>query len=108
MAHITEMILYQEHNDLHYHDTDLKRGVVHDDHVNQEHTIAWLRQYGADEISVIVKDHNPEIPALRRVQEWCHAGYTDMPTPIEGSMTWRLRRIQTAEEVSDDDVLLPG
>ena len=76
--------------------------------MNQEHTIALLHQDGADEISVIVHNNNRDIPALRRVQEWCHAGYTDMPTPIEGSMTWRLRRIQTAEEVSDDNLLLPG
>ena len=108
MAHITDITLYPESNYLHYDDTDLKRGFVHGYHVNQEHTIALLRQYGADEISVIVNDNNPAIPALRRVQELCHAGYTYLPTPIEGPMTWRLRRMKTAEEVSDDDVRLPS
>lgn len=96
MAHITDITLYPESHDLHYDDTDLKRGFVHGEHVNQEHTIALLRQYGADEISVIVNDNNRDIPALRRVQALCEAGYTYMPTPIEGPMTWRLRRIKTA------------
>lgn len=94
MAHITEMILYQENNYLHYDDTDIKRGYFHGEHVNQEHTIALLRLYGADEISVIVKDNNRDIPALRRVQAFCDAGYTYISTPIEGPMTYRLRRIE--------------
>jgi hypothetical protein len=108
MAQITAILLYPEDNYLHYNDTDIKRGVFHGEHVNQEHTIALLRQYGADEISVIVKDNNPDIPALRRVQALCEAGYTYMPTPIEGPMTWRLRRIKTDEESSDEHLLLPG
>jgi hypothetical protein len=108
MAHITDITLYPESHDLHYDDTDLKRGFFHGYHVNQEHTMAWLRLYGADEISVIVKDHHRDIPALRRVQAWCDAGYTYMPTPIEGPMTWRLRRIPSDEESSDDHLLLPG
>jgi hypothetical protein len=95
MAHVTEMILYPESNYLHYDDTDIKRGFVHGYHVNQEHTIALLRLYGADEISVIVHDNNRDIPALRRVQALCEAGYMYMPTPIEGPMTYRLRRIKS-------------
>jgi hypothetical protein len=108
MAHITDIILYPESNCLHYDDTDLKRGFFHGYHVNQEHTIAWLRRYGADEISVIVKENNPDIPALRRVQALCEAGYTYMPTPIEGPMTYRLRRRTSDEEGSDAHLLLPG
>jgi hypothetical protein len=80
---------------LHYDDTDIKIGFVHGYHVNKEHTIELLRLYGADEISVIVKDNNPDIPALRRVQELCDAGYTYISTSIEGPMTYRLRRITT-------------
>ena len=94
MAQITAIILYPESNYLHYDDTDLKRGFFHGEHVNQEHTIELLRLDGADEISVIVHNNNPDIPALQRVQALCVAGYTYMPTPIEGPMTWRLRRIQ--------------
>jgi hypothetical protein len=108
MAQITSIILYQENNCLHYHDTDIKRGFFHGDHVNKEHTIELLRLYGADEISVIVKDNHPDIPALRRVQEFCDAGYTYIPTPIEGPMTWRLRRIKSDEEGSGEHLLLPG
>jgi hypothetical protein len=108
MPLITDITLYPEDNYLHYNDTDLKRGFFHGYHMTQESTIALLRQYGADEISVIVKDNNPDIPALRRVQALCEAGYTYMPTPIEGPMTWRLRRIKTDEESSDEHLLLPG
>jgi hypothetical protein len=61
----------------------------------QKHTIELLRLYGADEISVIVKDNNPDIPALRRVEEFGKAGYIYIPTPIEGPMTYRLRRIKS-------------
>jgi hypothetical protein len=68
MAHITEMILYQENNYLHYNDTDIKRKYFHGYHVNQEHTIALLRLYGADEISVIVHDNDRDIPALKRLE----------------------------------------
>jgi hypothetical protein len=50
MAHVTEIILYPESNYLHYDDTDLKRGFFHGYYVNQEHTIALLHLYGADEI----------------------------------------------------------
>jgi len=98
MAQITSIILYQENNYLHYNDTDIKRGFFHGYHVNKEHTIALLRLYGADEISVIVKDNNRDIPALRRVQEFCDAGYTYISTPIEGPMTYRLRRITSETE----------
>jgi hypothetical protein len=93
MAHITEMILYLENNYLHYDDTDLKRGFFHGYHVNKEHTIAWLRLDGADEISVIVHDNDRDIPAFKRLEEFAEAGYTFIPTPIEGPMTYRLRRI---------------
>jgi hypothetical protein len=41
-------------------------------------------------------------------EEFCQAGYTSMPTPIEGPMTWRLRKIPSDEEVSHDCGLLPG
>jgi hypothetical protein len=94
MAHITEMILYLENNYLHYDDTDIKRGFFHGYHVNQEHTIELLRLYGADEISVIVHDNDRDIPAVRRLEEFAKAGYTYIPTPIEGPMTYRLRRIE--------------
>jgi hypothetical protein len=95
MAQITSIILYQENNYLHYDDTDIKKGFFHGYHVNQENTIELLRFAGADEISVIVKDNDPDIPALRRVQEFAKAGYSYVPTPIEGPMTYRLRRITT-------------
>jgi hypothetical protein len=108
MAQIAEIILYLENNYLHYDDTDIKRGFFHGYHVNKEHTIELLRLHGADEISVIVKNNNPDIPALRRVQEFCDAGYTYISTPIEGPMTYRLRRIKSDEEDSDDYFLLPG
>jgi hypothetical protein len=108
MAQITEIILYQENNYLHYDDTDIKRGSFHGYHVNKAHTIELLRLYGADEISVIVKNNDPDIPALRRVQEFCDAGYTYIPTPIEGPMTYRVRRIQSDEEGSDEYLRLPG
>jgi hypothetical protein len=94
MAQITEILLYPETNYLHYNDTDIKRRYFHGYHVNQEHTIELLRRDGADEISVIVHDNNRDIPALRRLQEFCDAGYTYIPTPIEGPMTYRLRRIE--------------
>jgi hypothetical protein len=94
MAHITEMILYLENNYLHYDDTDIKRGFFHGNHVNQEHTIELLRLDGADEISVIVHDNDRDIPALKRLEEFAKAGYTFIPTPIEGPMTYRLRRIE--------------
>ena len=77
-----------------YNDTDIKRGYFHGYHVNKEHTIELLRLYGANEISVIVKNNDPDIPALRRVQEFCDAGYTYISTPIEGPMTYRLQRIE--------------
>jgi hypothetical protein len=104
------MIVYREDTYLHYNDTDIKRGFFHGCHANQEHTIELLRRDGADDISVIVHDNHPDIPALRRVEECCQAGYTSMPTPIEGPMTWRLRRIKSAtdEEGSDDHLRLPG
>jgi hypothetical protein len=94
MAQITSIILYQENNYLHYNDTDIKQEFFHGYHVNKEHTIELLRLHGADEISVIVKDNNRDIPALRRVQEFCDAGYTYISTPIEGPMTYRLRRVK--------------
>jgi hypothetical protein len=94
MAHITEMILYQENNYLHYNDTDIKRKYFHGYHVNQEHAIALLRLYGADEVSVIVHDNDRDIPALKRLEEFAKAGYTCIPTLIEGPMTYRLRRIE--------------
>jgi hypothetical protein len=78
--------------------------VFHGYHVNQENTITLLLCAGADEVSVIVNDKNPDIPALRRVEAFCQAGYTYIPTPIEGPMTWRLRKIKSDLEVSDDDV----
>jgi hypothetical protein len=81
-------------NYLHYNDTDIKRGFFHGDHVNTEHTIALLRLDGADEISVIVHDNDRDIPALKRLEEVAKAGYTYIPTPIEGPMTYRLRRIK--------------
>ena len=87
MAQITDIILYPETNYLHYNDTDIQWGFFHGYHLNTRHAIALLRRDGADEISVIVKDNNRDIPALRRVQELCDAGYTYMPTPIEGPMT---------------------
>jgi hypothetical protein len=101
MAQITEILLYPKTNYLHYNNTDIKRGFFHGSHANTEHAIELLRLDGADEISVIVKDNNRDIPALRRVQALCDAGYTSMPTPIEGPMTWRLRRIKSDEEESD-------
>jgi hypothetical protein len=94
MAHITEMILYPEDNYLHYDDTDIKRGYFHGEHVNTEHTIELLRLYGADEVSVIVHDNDRDIPALKRLEEFAKAGYTFIPTPIEGPMTYCLRRIE--------------
>jgi hypothetical protein len=94
MAHITEMILYQEDNYLHYDDTDIPRGFFHGYHANKEHTIDLLRLDGADEISVIVHDNDRDIPALKRLEEFAKAGYTFIPTPIEGPMTYRLRRIE--------------
>jgi hypothetical protein len=94
MAQITEILLYLETNYLHYNDTDIPRGFFHGYHVNTEHTIELLRLYGADEISIIVHNNDPAIPALRRVQEFCDAGYTYIPTPIEGPMTYRLRRVK--------------
>lgn len=94
MAQITSIILYQENNYLHYDDTDIKRGFFHGYHVNQEHTIELLRLYGADEVSVIVHDNDRDIPALKRLEEFAKAGYTFIPTPIEGPMTYRLWRIE--------------
>ena len=105
---MTDIILYPDSNYLHYDDTDIRRRFFHGYHVSTEHAIALLRRDGADEISVIVKDHNRDIPALRRVHALCDAGYTYMPTPIEGPLTYRLRRIPSGEEGSDEDVLLPG
>ena len=103
MAQITAILLYPEDNYLHYNDTDLKRGFFHGEHVNQEDTIELLRLDGADEISVIVKDHDPDIPALQRVREFAKAGYSYIPTPIEGPMTWRLRRIPSVEKGSENE-----
>jgi hypothetical protein len=98
MAHISDIILYPASNYLHYDDTDNTRGYVHGYHVDQAHTIALLRRYGAKEISVIVHENNRDIPALKRVQEWSAAGYTHLPTPIEGPLTWRLQRIPSHAE----------
>jgi hypothetical protein len=108
MAHITSILLYREDNYLHYDDTDIRRGFFHGYHVNTEQTIALLRLYGADEVAVIVKDNNPDIPTLRTVPALCDVGYTYMPTPIVGPMTYRLRRIPSDEEGSDGHVRLPG
>jgi hypothetical protein len=92
---ITSIILYPNDCYMHYDDTDIKRGYFHGYHVNQEATIDLLRLAGADEVSVIVHDNDRDIPALRRVQELCKAHYTYVPTPIEGPMTYRLRRVKS-------------
>ena len=73
----------------------MKASFVHGYHVNQEATIDLLRLAGADEVSVMVHDNDHNIPALRRVEEFGKAGYTYIPTPIEGPMTYRLRRIKS-------------
>ena len=95
MPQITSIILYPNDCYVHYDDTDIKRGFFHGCHVNTENTIELLRFAGADEVSVIVHDNDRDIPALRRVQELCKAHYAYVPTPIEGPMTYRLRRIQS-------------
>jgi hypothetical protein len=95
MPQITSIILYPNDCYVHDDDTDIKRGYVHGYHVNQEATIDLLRFAGADEISVIVHDNDRDIPAVRRLEQFSQAGYTFTPTPIEGPMTWRLRRIQS-------------
>ena len=43
-------------------------------------------------------DNDRDIPALKRLEEFAKAGYTFIPTPLEGPMTWRLRRIKSATE----------
>jgi len=108
VAQIASIILYPNDCYVHYNDTDIKAGFFHGYHVNQEATIDLLRFAGANEISVIVHNNDRDIPALKRLEEFAKAGYTFIPTPIEGPMTWRLRRIQSDEEGSDEYVLLPG
>ncbi len=93
MAHITWIILYPKDNYLHYDDSDMRSGFYHGYHANQEATIDLLRLAGADNVSVIVHNNDRDIPAVRRLEAFAKAGYRYIPTPIEGSMTWRLRRI---------------
>lgn len=95
-AKITWIILYLKDNYLHYSDSDMRTGFYHGYHVNQEATIDLLCLAGADEVSVIVHDNNRDIPAVRRLEEFSMAGYTYIPTPIEGAMTYRLRRITSS------------
>ena len=95
MSQITSIILYPNDCYVHDDDTDIKRGYVHGYHVNQEATVDLLRFAGADEISVIVHDNDRDIPAVRRLEQFSQAGYTFTPTPMEGPMTYRLRRIQS-------------
>jgi hypothetical protein len=98
MTQITWIILYPKDNYLHYDDSDMRSGFVHGYHVNQEATIDLLRLAGADEVSVMVHNNDRDIPALKRVEEFAKAGYTFIPTPIEGSMTYRLRGINVQSE----------
>ena len=93
MAQITSIILYLNDCYVHYDDTDIKRGYFHGYYVNREATINLLRIVGADDVSVMVHDNDRDIPALRRIEQFSQAGYTFTPTPIEGAMTWGLRRI---------------
>jgi len=95
MAQITSIILYPNDCYVHYDDADIKWGYFHGYHVNQEATIDLLRLTGADDVSVMVHDNDRDIPALRRIEQFSQAGYTFTPTPIEGEMTYRLRRITT-------------
>jgi hypothetical protein len=88
------IVLYRNTNYVSYNDSDMRANYFHGYHVNQQATIDLLRCAGADEVSVIVKDNDPDIPALRRIEEFGQAGYTYISTPIEGTMTYRLRRIK--------------
>ena len=95
MAQITWIILYGEDNYVSYNDSNLATRFYHGYRLNQEDTIDHLRRDGADQVSVIVVNNDPTIPALKRVKEFCQAGYTYSSTPIEGPMTYRLRRMTT-------------